>query len=278
MLGPLSKSAVEEIISGAEITTPLVALNRVDGGSTAPGFYQFGLAPEDEAAATAATALALGHQQIAILAGIDDWSERVSKAFVSTLTAGGGQAIEIQRYRTNQDDLSGPIRAVLNLDDADERANRLRSVIGLRVHTEAKRRSDADAIFIAALPSAARVLIPQIRFHDGLDLPVLAAAQAFPGTAEDPEQDFEGLIFAEMPWLMAGEQGRLEALGIDAFHLGRLIHILQQEPSLSYAGTTGLLAISEQGVIQRRLIPVEIRAGELQRLRNSMGEQLDYLP
>lgn len=222
-----------------------------------------------------------------MLAGNDDWSARVAEAFTHTLIEGGGDRLALQRYRTDQDDLSGPIRTVLNLDDADRRADRLRSLLGLRLQAEAKRRSDADAIFIAALPSAARVLIPQIRFHDGLDLPVLAPAQAFPGISEDPEQDFEGLIFAEIPWLAINEapaadaavaQGRLEALGIDAFHVSRLLHLLKQEPTLEYHGSSGRLSITEEGVIRRALAPVEVSAGELRQLRQSNGALLDFVP
>lgn len=294
VLGPLSKTAVESVLSGAEITTPLLALNRIDppSSSPSPNVFQFGLAPEDEAAATASTALALGYQQIAILAGDDEWSERVTDAFVSALHEGGGTALETQRYPSNQDDLSGPIRAILNIDDADQRTERLESLLGIRLKTEPKRRSDADALFIAARPNAAQVLIPQIRFHDGLDLPVLAPASAFPGGSGDVESDFEGLIFAEMPWLIpnampasaaaayaelvsegqeANQIGRLEALGIDALHLAKLIHILKEQPGLNYSGATGSLHVNKQGIIQRRLEPVEVRNGTLSRL-------LDQLP
>lgn len=287
IVGPLSKGAIEELIRGAEISTPLIALNRIDSPNPPVALHQFGLAPEDEAAATAATALALGYERVIVLAGNDDWSARVADAFTSTLIEGGGDRLALQRYQTDQDDLSGPIRAVLNLDDADRRAERLRSLLGLRIQAEAKRRSDADAIFIAALPSAARVLIPQIRFHDGLDLPVLAPAQAFPDTREDPEQDFEGLIFAEIPWFATNEppaaeptvaQGRLEALGIDAFHVSRLLHLLKQEPTLSYQGSSGQLRITEEGVIKRQLTPITVTTGELRRLRNSAGELLDFAP
>lgn len=287
IVGPLTKSAIEELIREADISTPLIALNRIDSADPPATLHQFGLAPEDEAAATAATALALGYERIVVLAGNDEWSARVADAFTHTLVEGGGDRLALQRYRTDQDDLSDPIRAALSLDDADRRADRLRSLLGLRLQAEAKRRSDADAIFIAALPGAARVLIPQIRFHDGLDLPVLGPAQAFPGISEDPEQDFEGLIFAEIPWLAINEapaadaavaKGRLEALGIDAFHVSRLLHLLKQEPTLRYHGSSGRLRITEEGVIRRALAPVEVSAGELRQLRKSSGELLDFFP
>ncbi|MBS3785431.1 MAG: penicillin-binding protein activator [Gammaproteobacteria bacterium] len=300
VLGPLSKDAVASVLNGAEITVPLLALNRID--QTPPGSsantFQFGLAPEDEAAATAATALALGYQRIVILAGNDDWSQRVTDAFVAALNDGEGTALEIQRYPSDQDDLSIPVRGILNLDEADQRTERLESLLGIRLKTEPKRRSDAEALFIAARPGAARVLIPQIRFHDGLDLPVLAPASAVPGSGENVERDFEGVVFAEMPWLMpddmppsaaaaynqlirereADQIGRLEALGVDAFHLAKLIHILKQQPGLDYPGASGLLHISEKGFIKRRLAPVEVRTGSLHRLLDTQGRPLDYFP
>jgi outer membrane PBP1 activator LpoA protein len=69
-IGPLQKSAVEQLARAGDLGIPVLALNRVELDVPPPaGLYQFGLAPEDEAAQAAEKAWADG----ALTAGESGW-------------------------------------------------------------------------------------------------------------------------------------------------------------------------------------------------------------
>lgn len=288
VIGPLSKAAVREVLSQRRLPIPVIALNRVDGLNQIANAFQFGLAPEDDARASAALAKALGYQRIALLSSADDWGQRVSSAFTEGFTAQQNSIVESGRYPADADDLSEPIKALFNLDDSEARYARLRSITGQRFGFEARRREDMDAVFIAAFEPAARLITPQIRFHRGIGLPVLGTSQSYPQVPSTvANDDLNGLLFTRMPWLLneqptsltqrASEQlsdagqtdagtSQLVALGIDSYQLLSAINALSRNPSLRLQGASGVLQLAEAGRIQRHLVPVQVQSSGLRRL------------
>ncbi|RZU97902.1 penicillin-binding protein activator [Spiribacter vilamensis] len=296
IIGPLRKSAVRDLIASTDLRIPVIALNRIESDGTGSGFQQFGLAPENDAVATASLARQLGHERLLIIHRDDDWGQRVASAFETALTAAGGEIVGRQTYPPDQDDLSYPIKALLLIDDSEDRRDRLESLTGRRYGFEARRRRDTDGIFVAAFERDARLVVPQLRFHRGIDLPVFGISDSFP---EQPEiganRDLSGLIFARMPWLLddptsaiaadarrqleavrSGEPPvRLEGLGVDSYRLLSGIDALTRDPRLTMPGVTGRLSINTEGQVERALQPVRVRSGGLERLAPTDGEAVD---
>jgi len=278
IIGPLTKNALQDLIDSETIEVPVLALNRVDGIDVPPTVHQFGLAPEDDARAAAALALALDHHRMTILSSADDWGTRVADAFRDQFEAGGGQVLEHGRYAANQDDMSTPVRELFHLDLSNDRRDRVRSITGLGVHFEDRRREDMDAVFLGAFEPAARLVAPQIRFQRGLDLPILATSQAYSRNASrQASEDLEGLMIMRMPWLLdrdgppriaaaraqleaagADGSGSLVALGIDAFQLLGPLTILEREPEVRAQGSTGAIGIGPNNQVRRYLLPTRV--------------------
>lgn len=296
IIGPLRKSAVRDLLASTDLRVPVIALNRIRSDRTGSAFQQFGLAPENDAIATASLARQLGHERLLIIHRDDDWGERVASAFETALTAAGGEIAGRQTYPPDQDDLSAPIKALLLIDDSEDRHDRLESITGERYGFEARRRRDTDGIFIAAFERDARLVVPQLRFHRAIDLPVFGISDSFP---EQPEiaasRDLGGLIFARMPWLLdhsasaiaadarrqleAVRSGKppasLEGLGVDSYRLMAGIDALTRNPGLAMPGVTGQLSVNPDGQVERALQPVRVGPDGLERLTSTDGAAVD---
>jgi hypothetical protein len=278
IIGPLRKAAVRDLAQSLDRSRPTIALNRIETGTVAAqptGFYQFGLAPEDDARTMAEAARRRGLERFAVLRRADDWGRRVGQAFAQALTDRDGQIAEVVSYPPQEQDLAVPIRRLLNLDISDDRHARIQSITATGLRFEARRRTDIDGVFVAARQPDARLVLPQIRFHRGIGLPVLGVADAYgEAPATEVNNDLEGLMLPRLPWLMGrnpdpGSQRarqqldaagldtrqRLLALGIDAYHLLSRIDALLRYPSLRIPGATGTLAV-DTGQRIRRITPV----------------------
>ena len=290
LVGPLTKESVGRLAVRDDVPIPVLALNSLPAGEPVPPgrFFQFGLAPEDDAAAAAALAWERGHRQVVLLAPFSDWGERVAAAFRLAFSELGGQVLEEERYETGASDFSVPLRALFNLDAAERRHRELASVIGRSVEFEPRRRRDMDALMLAAFPREARLLVPQVRFHRGLDVPVLATSHAHAAGPDDAQADADmnGLVLVETPWLLLPEEQlqaavppaalgrvwpesrnrlpRLHALGEDAYRLARFIRALAHAAaSATIPGATGELSVDADGRVRRALPAGRIQDGEV---------------
>jgi outer membrane PBP1 activator LpoA protein len=278
VIGPLTKPNLEAVMSRDDHPVPVLALNRVDdtGGDRAEGLYQFGLAPEDDAREAARLMQGMGWQNVVALAPDTEWGARVLDAFQAAFEASDGQVLESARYRNDAQDFSGPIRAVLNLDDSEARYQRLRRVLRRSLTFEPRRRHDVDGVFLAAFPNQARLIKPQIRFHRGIGLPTVATSHAYGGfPSREDNQDLDDLMIVDTPWTLqaplppdlsrvqeaatnawpgqARNQPRLLALGADAFRLAGPLDVLADEPTLDIPGLTGRLGVTADQVVHRQL-------------------------
>jgi outer membrane PBP1 activator LpoA protein len=169
------------------------------------------------------------------------------------------------RYTEEAQGLSEAVEQLLNIKDSKARAKRLRAVLVRNITHEPQPRSDIDVIFMAAFPQAARQIRPLLRFHRAENVPVVSSSHVYAGLADpQADQDLDGVIFADMPWLMnpdvhslpaqvrslwpdaAGVLGRLYAFGADAYTLISRLRELRVTANGTYPGLTGKLSLSEQ--------------------------------
>ncbi len=278
IVGPLLKEAVEALLPLAG-DRPVLALNYLgDDRPGPPGFYQFGLAPEDETAAIADRVLGEGRRRGVALAPDNAWGRRLLNAFNARFGSGGGSLVAWQFYDPAAADFSAPVRTVLGSDAAVARARRLQANLGEPVDFEASARPDVDFIFVAANTGVARLLAPALRFHGAGALPVYATSAVYEdGLASEP--DLEGLWFPDSPWVIDPDSrarpvkaalasaapealavSRLYALGYDAYGLAARLAAGPLPPT-GYAGVTGRLSVDAGGRIHRELDFARITGG-----------------
>jgi outer membrane PBP1 activator LpoA protein len=257
VIGPLQKSAVTQLLHAGKLPIPVLALNQVTTDTVPPdNFFQYSLSPEDEARQVAEHAWINGKRMPVVLMPTSSWGNRIRDAFVKRWQSLGGQITEIQSYDAKKSDFGIPIQAMLDIDQSKQRRKRLTNLLGERLEFEPRRRKDVDFIFVAANPVKARQIRPQLQFHHAINLPIYTTSHAWQGFINfDKDRDLEGILFPDIPWLLADE-------GEEPLSLGRFKHLTRQKHSNSFR----LVAMG----IDSYLLP-----GHLARLQNSELEALD---
>jgi outer membrane PBP1 activator LpoA protein len=260
-IGPLQKEAVQQLVRAGELEIPVLTLNRVPLGISPPGnLFQFGLAPEDEAAQAADKAWADGAVTALALVPEGDWGERLLHSFRERWESLGGELTGYRTYDPEQNDFTESIRGLL-------RQSQTRG---------------AGALFLAANWTKARQLWPQLQFHTPADLPVYTTSHIYTGRFTHPQDlDLVGLTFPDIPWILApegrgaitperlppelannrGALARLFALGIDSYRLLANLQRMRDFPASSLVGATGDLYLDGLNQVHRRLVWARMTSG-----------------
>jgi outer membrane PBP1 activator LpoA protein len=286
IVGPLTR---EEVIAAAELTSqrpPILALNFLPAEhAVPPDFYQFALSPEDEARLAAHRIIEDGHHLGVALAPEGDWGSRVLSAFKQEMQAGGGTVFASATVDTSDTDYSDVVTQVLSIRESEARHHRLEQLLGTKLQFEPRRRNDVEFLFTPAEASTERLLRPQLRFHNAGSVPAYATSAAF---EPDPKanQDLEGLIFPDMPFMLGGDlaeavrssardawptgrwrsgsSGRLYAFGFDAYRL--TLALRNPSSAVQIDGLTGRLTVDPNRRIHRDLVWAQLHNGEVRLL------------
>lgn len=285
IVGPLLKEKVEAVAQ-MPVTAPVLALNTLP--ETAAGksaLFQFSLAPEHEAAAVARRAVSEGMSRAVALVPNSAWGERLLMAFSDELQSLGGQVLSYQTYEGGDSDFAGPITQLLNLNESRERNRQISAATGVAYEFQPRRRQDAQFVFVASDDRQGRLIRPAFLYHFAEDMPVFATAAIFSDDAKANGRDLDGLVFADMPWVISPDdktlsvqrafarhwpsrvqrRGRLYAMGYDAYRL--IPALLETDPLIDpWPGVTGRLSMGAGGQIRRDLDVAVIRSGQAQPL------------
>lgn len=277
VVGPLRKESIAEIAAQAPLHVPVLALNYLDETARPPAnFFQFGLAPEDEARAIAEQAVAQGDRRAIALVPQSEWGDRVLAAFDKRLRELGGSVLKSARYKQGSVDYGEMIQDLLNLQASQSRHNALTGIIGSKSEFEPRRRDDIDFIFMPSRAAEGHMIWPQLRFYRATGLPVYATSLVYNGTGDN---ELNGVRFCDMPMMLQADaawagvrsdaadlpgiksQPRLFAFGYDAYNLVTLIQAGKMEPGSTIPSATGGLVIKPNGAISRLLGCAQFRDG-----------------
>ncbi|MCZ6804556.1 MAG: penicillin-binding protein activator [Proteobacteria bacterium] len=286
VVGPLEKVAINQLADQGELPVQVLALNRQDLKSEQDinkKLIQFGLSPEDEAIQVADTAMADGHRLALVITPNIPWGNRIADAFKNRWIELGGGILEHTHFQSNSKDFASPVKDLLNINSSEQRGRDLRNKLNIKINNVERRRQDADFIFTAAVPTDARQLFPQLRFHHAGDLLVYSTSHIFTGIVDSTkDSDLEGVMFIDMPWILdttrqlsiiqdalnrnwsqeKSQYRRLYALGIDAYHLIPEIGRLSAEKNGYLEGETGELTLSPDNIVKRKLRRAQFIKGE----------------
>lgn len=283
VIGPLKKENLRSLVQGGELAVPVLALNRLDQTLNQPSVVEFGLSPEDEAEQAASSAWFDGYNSALVLTPSTNFGHRLASHFSQYWQNMGGEILEVQTYKPKESDFSTPIKQLLDLDESEQRFNRLKNYIW-DVKFEPRRRHDVDFIFVVAQPREARLIRPQLQFYRASRVPVYATSHVFSGHHNPSmDQDLSEIVFCDIPWLL--DQGsyddsldaslhelrqqtpsiylRLIALGFDAFNVIPHLNRLRRDTTARYNGLTGTLSINKDNRIRRQLHCAQFENGTL---------------
>ena len=272
VVGPLLRRSVSQLAEETLLPVPVLALNYLSDNVLAPpGFYQFALAPEDEARAAASRSIHDGQKRGVALVPDTDWGRRVLTSFMSEFEAAGGQMLDYRSYQPTDQDFSSEIQELMALSQSVRRYQRLRGNVGSPLQFDPRRRQDIDFVFLAANAKAGRLIKSQLKFHYSGDLPVYSTSFIYSMDGRS-DTDLDGVMFAETPWVVKppawiadfpelyGEfwpaekrLTRLHAMGYDAYHLAGELFPARSGPMDEIIGATGTLYLEADGRVHRRM-------------------------
>jgi hypothetical protein len=190
--------------------------------------------------------------------------------------------LERVQFRPEAADFAAITRELFNLDSSQLRAAELRQSLGVYLHASARKRRDADMIFMPLQPADARQVMPHLRYFGADDVPAYATAAVYAGDPNPQlDQDIDSVRFPDIPWVVRPDSGttefrravdnalpasapglrRLYAFGADAFHIMAHISRFTENPAASLSGETGRIYLADDGEFHRRLEWAIFRGG-----------------
>lgn len=281
VVGPLLRRNVAELASELLLPVPVLSLNYLpDNIPPPPGFYQFALAPEDEAASAAERAIGDEGLKAVALVPANEWGRRVLSSFATEFEGLGGTLLDYQNYEPNAQDFSFEIENLMGLSQSVQRYQRLRANLGGPLQFDPRRRQDIDFIFLGADARAGRLIKSQLKFHYSGELPVYSTSFIYSMDGRS-DSDLNDVKFADAPWVIAppawiadypdiyGEYwpaerrlSRLHAMGYDAYHLVGALFNAGESGIEEIVGATGRLFQTRDGRIHRKLAWAQFERGE----------------
>jgi outer membrane PBP1 activator LpoA protein len=281
VVGPLLRRSVAELATELLLPVPILSLNYLaDNQPSPPGFYQFALAPEDEAASAAQRAIEDGGKRAVALVPANDWGRRVMSSFATEFEGLGGTLLEFRSYEPNSQDFAFEIENLMALSQSVQRYQRLRANVGVPLQFDPRRRQDVDFVFLAGDAKAGRLIKSQLKFHYAGELPVYSTSFIYSMDGRS-DSDLNDVMFADVPWVVSPPAwiadypdiysefwpaerrlSRLHAMGYDAYHLVGELFNARETPMEEIAGATGRLFLTMDGRVHRKLAWARFERGE----------------
>jgi len=273
VIGPLTKSQVQQLGMMPTRDIPVIALNRPDGlvaGET-NRWSALSLAPEDEAAQLAQLAFGRGHRRAVVIRPDTDWGRRMEAALHHTWRAEGGVLVDTLVLR-NEPSLSEQVSKLVGGYASEARVRAVEAAFDAPVEARPRRRQDFDSVFmLLQTPDDARTLRPLLVFHYSGDVAVFAPSSVHSGQQRVQNRDLNDVIFLEIPAVLYASKvdrfTRLKALGYDAMKLSHHWSQAEQGSLPLVLGNTGLLTRQANGDVKRELIPTEFAGDKARPLR-----------
>ncbi|MCK4840687.1 MAG: penicillin-binding protein activator [Methylococcales bacterium] len=293
IIGPLSKTNIQNLALDTELTIPVLALNHIENLAK-NNLFQFGLSPIDDVRQIVNKASHDGNHKALVLTPNNNQGQRINNHLTDYWQETGGTLLESQPYNSKKNDFSAPIKDLLNLDESNYRYKQLRRLLATNIEYTERRRHDVDAIFLSAQPQTARSIYPQLRFYRATNLPIYATSQLYNGQP-NPSQDIDlnSITFCDIPWAFPetypgklSQQAlrsnwqkfprkykKLLALGVDSFNV--LTHLSTLD-NIPYPGATGTLLLNQENRITRQLVCAKFINGKAV-LQNPIIEQFKII-
>ena len=279
VIGPLNKNLVNQMQEWEEPPVPTLALNYADELQLTANLFQFGLAPEDEIAQAINLAWESGYRNAAVIMPDTLDYERLEAFFNESWQNKGGQVVSSANFLGDAD-YAAIIKRLMAIDSSEARAEKLLELLPRSsMEFTPRRRTDIDFIFLVANPRQGRQIKPTLAFYFAENIPVFSMPSIYDGQDNQQEnRDLDGIVFTDAPWVLnpseelreemlanfrqtQGPLQRLRAMGIDSFRLYPRLNQLADKQINSLRGTTGILTMSENLRIHRRLEPARFENG-----------------
>ncbi len=276
IIGPLGRKSIDSLLKATEIHVPTLLLSPPSEQNIAQqNLFQFSLSQELEAQQAAQRSWLDGHRNGVIFFPQTSIGQRMAAAFTQRFNELGGELVRSESYAARETDFSPAVRRLLGVDQSEQRIAEMKTLLGGKITTEARRRQDIDFIFLPSANRNARLIKPVLDFFYAFNLPVYSTSRIFTGKPDPAnDRDLDRIQFPDMPWMLATNveleslrtflQGgwanrdtsynRLYGLGMDVHSILPQLQIMRKNSMLHYPGLSGILNIDANGVVHRQLL------------------------
>lgn len=274
IVGPLLQDSVSELSEKIAFNVPVLALNSNQNNEVYTiGMYQFSLSSLDEVISTSNKVISDGNNLGAIIMPNNELGRDLRDIYKSTFESMGGTILDDQFYNPDNQDFSDELKALLIIDNSENRYRRLSANLGEFIAFEPRRRQDIDFIFLLATDiTNAKLLKSQLDYHLSGDdpIPIYSTSNIF--SLRENMDDLDGVIFTDAPWVIDQQswlrdlptklmkfwpgdaiQSRQNAMGYDAYFLTSKLAKQNNSYLKEFNGATGQLYMDSENKIRRRL-------------------------
>ena len=274
IVGPLLQDSVSELSEKIAFNVPVLALNSNQNNEVYTiGMYQFSLSSLDEVISTSNKVISDGNNLGAIIMPNNELGRDLRDIYKSTFESMGGMILDDQFYNPDNQDFSDELKALLIIDNSENRYRRLSANLGEFIAFEPRRRQDIDFIFLLATDiTNAKLLKSQLDYHLSGDdpIPIYSTSNIF--SLRENMDDLDGVIFTDAPWVIDQQswlrdlptklmkfwpgdaiQSRQNAMGYDAYFLTSKLAKQNNSYLKEFNGATGQLYMDSENKIRRRL-------------------------
>jgi outer membrane PBP1 activator LpoA protein len=278
IIGPLEKNSIKQLTQLNSSTVPVLLLNKLEDEDNPFGFYQFPLSQEDEVYSVASRLIAENKKRVLLLAPESSNGRKLAIAFEKELLYLGGQVVNYKFYPEATHDYSTEIKHLLGLNDSQQRASRLQTILSTKLTNTPQVRPDIDAIFIIAKPQQARLIKPQLKFFQAENVPVFATSQLLASNSDPAlDKDLNGIKFCQSAFVIdplslqdqlnfdvsqINSNRKFFAFGFDAISMYSKLEWMQRMQSPSVEGMSGLLRVDGHGILHRELSWAQFHRGQ----------------
>ncbi|WP_448549699.1 penicillin-binding protein activator [Thalassotalea fusca] len=277
VIGPLLKHNVDHYQQLEELTIPTLFLNLPSTLPLAPHHTAISMRPEDEAIQAANTLSQRGFKSPLVISHKDPVMQRIASTFVNHWAHITGTKPDLI-YIDSSADMQKALKESLEINDSEARIKAIDSRVNQNIKFEKRNRRDVDMAYLIGSPTETRLMKPFIDVNTSTfseTIPVFASSRSHSIHADSSDtRDLEGLVFTEMPWLLASSQQntallaltqqlwpdrsdslqRIFAMGYDSYQLVDKLPAMQANSYVRHYGQTGVLKLNTQNILTRSLI------------------------
>ena len=277
VIGPLLKENVEQYQQLPELTVPTLFLNLPSTSTLTENQSAISMRPEDEAIQAANTLSQRGYKYPLVISHREPVMQRIATTFTDQWTKITGTEPDLI-YIDSSAEMQKALKASLEIDDSEKRIREIDRRITQNIKYEGRNRRDVDMAYLIGSPTETRLMKPFIDVNTSTfssAIPIFASSRSHSVHVDSSDtRDLEGLVFTEMPWLLASKQQhpslyqqaqqlwpersdslqRIFAMGYDSYHLINKLPAMKANNYVRHYGQTGVLKLNEHNILTRSLI------------------------
>lgn len=201
----------------------------------------------------------------------------MASAFQEEFLQDDRQIVAALRFPESQNDHGTVLQRALKIDESKARKRSVENTLQTRLEFEPVRRDDVDVIFMAANTTQARLIRPQLKFHDAGSIPVYATGRVYSGQPDPARnRDMDGVRFPATRWqlehpgredipgissIRGGSLSELFALGQDAWNVLPWLKLMSKDPGFKFPGQSGDYSDAHGGTLKRQPAWAEFSRG-----------------